>query len=70
MKTSNNTVLLKEACGIISDNLGDKMAENFRTFYQDDSTEEIIHSLRALLSGLVGENSTKQQLAELVSKYQ
>lgn len=70
MNTPNNTILLKEACKIISDNLGVKMADNFNNFYQDDSAEEIIHALHELLSGLVGANSTKQQLAELVSKYQ
>lgn len=70
MNTSKEHSLLEDSCKIIQNNLGIKMADNFRNFYQDDSDEEIIHSLRVLLSGLVGVNSAKQQLAELVSKYQ
>jgi len=70
MAKANADTILNKACDIIADNLGAKMADNFRTFYQDDSDQEIIHALNVLLAGLVGANSTKQQLTELVSKYQ
>jgi hypothetical protein len=59
--------ILNKACDIISDNLGSDTASTYRSFFEGESTDEIINSITELMKGLVGANSAKKQLAELVA---
>ena len=54
--------LINSACEIISDNLGESVAEKYRIFYGTKNKEDIINSLEELLMELVGKESAKKQI--------
>lgn len=66
MLKTNSSVILNKACDIIADNLGSKTAETYRNFFEGENAEEILASISTLMSGLVGDNNAKRQLADLV----
>lgn len=66
MSKADATVILNKACDIIADNLGSGTAETYRNFYEGDNADEILASISTLMSGLVGDNNAKKQLAYLI----
>ena len=61
----NRDKIIKEACKIISNNLGDITAGYYREFYRDKNPDVIVMSLSEILEEIVGSQNAEKQVQKI-----
>jgi len=56
---------LNKICGLIGENLGQSIVNDYRNFYQDKTDDFILTSVENLLKELIGPKATREQLSRL-----
>lgn len=59
------TITLIQAKAIVLEHLGDKAAENFNSFFEGESPEEIEKSIAQILTDLLGPEQAQIKLEKL-----